>query len=170
MKNNFEASFQLMLKSEGGYSNHPADPGGVTNLGITRNSWERYIGHPVSENDMRSLTREMAKDFYETQYWDKIYCDDMPVGLDYAFFDFAVNSGTSRATKCLQECLKVRPDGIIGPKTIEAIGLANPREVIQDLCDRRLAFLQGLPTWHVFGKGWGIRVQSVKDAALKMAE
>jgi hypothetical protein len=170
MKENFDVCFKLMLVSEGGYVNNPADPGGMTNLGVTKANWENYVGHQVDEKVMKSLTPDLVKPFYKSRYWDKISGDDLPDGLDYACFDYAVNSGPVRSAKCLQECANVKVDGVIGPKTLQAVALFNPRELIQDVCDKRLAFLQGLPTWHVFGKGWGARVAKVKKTALKMAE
>lgn len=169
MKDNFDACFDLMIKHEGGYVNNPADPGGMTNLGVTKRVWEAYIGKIVSEAEMRGLTKDKVKPLYRKNYWDKICGDDLPDGVDYAVFDFAVNSGPSRAAKTLQKAVGVAQDGSIGPKTLAKVSDANPRELVQDICEQRMNFLQALPTWTVFGKGWKRRVEEVEAVAFQMA-
>jgi hypothetical protein len=169
MKENFDECFSLMLVHEGGYVNNPKDPGGMTNLGVTAKNWADYTGKPATESVMRSLTPELVKNFYKLRYWDKVNGDDLPSGVDYAVFDFAVNSGPVRAIKTLQTCVNVNPDGIIGPKTMAAVEAENPRTVVNDVCQARLDFLQSLSTYSVFGKGWKNRVLEVEDKAFKMA-
>jgi lysozyme family protein len=92
MKDNFQSSLAHVLKSEGGFVNHPKDPGGMTNLGCTKNTWEEYVGHPVSEADMRALTPELVYPLYKRKYWDKVAGDDLPSGLDYAVFSSSFSS------------------------------------------------------------------------------
>jgi lysozyme family protein len=169
MKENWENAFAAVLKHEGGYVNHPKDPGGRTNLGVTQRAWEEYVDRDVTEAEMRALTPEIVKPFYKKQYWDKIRGDDLPSGVDYAAYDLAVNSGTGRAAKYLQQIAGVPADGIIGPKSMEAILSCNPEETVDALCDMRLDFLQRLPTWDTFGKGWERRVEEVKAKASAMA-
>jgi lysozyme family protein len=168
MKENWEKAFAAVLQHEGGYVNHPKDPGGRTNLGVTQRAWEEYVDRDVTEAEMRALTPEIVKPFYKKQYWDKIRGDDLPSGVDYAAYDLAVNSGTGRAAKYLQQIAGVPADGIIGPKSMEAILSCNPEETVDALCDMRLDFLQRLPTWDTFGKGWGRRVEEVKTKAAAM--
>lgn len=168
MKDNWEQCFALVLKHEGGFVNHPADPGGMTNLGVTKKVWEAFVGYEVDEDEMRSLTPEIVKPLYKKNYWDAIRGDDLPDGVDYATYDLAVNSGVRRAVKMLQRAAGVPDDGIIGSKTIDAVHDKNPRELAQDICENRLAFLQALPTWDVFGKGWGRRVADVEQIAFNM--
>jgi len=166
---NFEQCLALILKEEGGYVNNPHDPGGRTNHGVTQAVWEVFIGKEVTEEDMQNLTIQDVAPLYHSQYWDKIRGDDLPDGVDYAVFDMAVNSGVSRAAKTLQQVLGVTPvDGQIGPATISACEEANIREVATKVCEARLAFLQGLPTWSNFGKGWGARVSRVETIAFRM--
>ena len=169
MKDNFEQCLALVLKSEGGFVNNVKDPGGMTNLGVTKAVWENWVGHPVTEADMRALGPKDVAPLYKANYWDKIGGDSLPLGVDYATFDMAVNSGVSRAAKTLQQVLGVGADGKIGQATINACEAANAREVATGVCEARLAFLQSLSTYDTFGKGWSNRVASVEKAAFDMA-
>lgn len=168
MKSNSEAALKAILHHEGGYVNHPADPGGMTNLGVTKRVWEEWIGHPVDEQAMRALTPALVAPMYKAKYWDKIKGDDLPAGVDYCVFDAAVNSGPGRAAKWLQSCVGVEPDGGIGPKTLAAVAAFDPKELVDDYAKRRLSFLSDLPTWGTFGKGWSRRVAEVQKTATTM--
>jgi len=170
MKENWENCFAMVLKHEGGFVNHPKDPGGMTNLGVTRANWERYLNRDVTEAEMRALTPETVKPFYKTQYWDKIKGDQLPSGVDYAAYDLAVNSGTGRAAKYLQEIAGVTADGMIGPKSLEAIQSCNATEVADAICDMRLDFLKKLSTFETFGNGWTDRVVKVRAKSVSMAD
>jgi lysozyme family protein len=169
VKENFDKCFELVLEHEGHYVNDPRDPGGRTNLGVTQRAWESYVGNPVNEEFMRALTPYIVKPFYKAMYWDKIKGDQLPNGVDYAVYDFAVNSGVGRATKMLQQIAGVLVDGSLGPKSMGAIRECDPEQVVDALCDMRLDFLKRLPTFETFGKGWSRRVAEVKDKASGMA-
>lgn len=169
MNSNFKAALAHVLLSEGGFVNHPKDPGGMTNLGCTKSVWEEYVGHPVTENDMRNLTSELVAPLYKRKYWDKVAGDDLPSGLDYAVFDAAINSGPGRAAKWLQEVVGVAADGSIGKGTLAAIASKNTQDLIAKYNDKRLQFLEGLPTFATFGKGWSRRVSEVQSAASALA-
>jgi lysozyme family protein len=169
MKENFESCLKSVLLHEGGYVNHPADPGGITNLGVTKRVWEEWVGHEVDEKIMRGLTPEIVGPMYKAKYWDKIKGDDLPSGVDYCVFDAAINSGPGRAAKWLQAVVGVDPDGGIGPKTLQAVANMDANELVKDYNDRRLSFLYDLPTWPTFGKGWSRRVAEVKATGLGMA-
>jgi lysozyme family protein len=168
MIENWETAFQMVLKHEGGFVNHPKDPGGMTNLGVTKKVWEEFVGREVDEREMRALTPDVVKPLYKKNYWDKIKGDYLPSGVDYAAYDLAVNSGTGRAAKYLQQIARVHADGLIGPQSIEAIKACPADEVVDALCDMRLDFLKRLPTWNTFGKGWERRVVEVKQKASTM--
>jgi lysozyme family protein len=168
MKENFPAALQALLKHEGGYVNHPSDPGGMTNLGVTKRVWEEWVGHEVDEKQMRALTPELVAPLYKKKYWDKVCGDELPTGLDLAVFDLAVNSGPGRAAKMLQKVLGVTQDGAIGPQTIAKALNVDSSKLIADYNAERLAFLQALPTWGTFGKGWGRRVAEVTEQATHM--
>jgi len=169
MKENWDKSFNMVLVHEGGYVNDPRDPGGRTNMGVTQRAWESYLNRSVTEAEIRGLTREVIKPFYKAMYWDKLKGDQLPAGVDYAAYDLAVNSGVGRAAKYLQEIAGVVVDGAIGPKSMEAIAACDPQEMVDALCGMRLEFLQRLPTFGTYGKGWSIRVAEVKEKATSMA-
>lgn len=168
MKDNFDAALKAILHHEGGFSDHPQDPGGMTNLGVTKRVWEEWVGHEVDEKTMRGLTPEIVGPMYKAKYWDKIKGDDLPAGVDYCVFDAAVNSGPGRAVKWLQGCVGVDQDGGIGPKTLAAVAAFDPKELVEDYAKRRLSFLMDLKTWPTFGKGWGRRVAEVQTSASSM--
>jgi lysozyme family protein len=170
MESNFDVCLEKMLAHEGGYVDHPQDPGGRTNLGVTQRVWEEWMGRPVSEKEMRALTPTMVKPLYKRKYWDAVRADDLVAGVDYCVFDVAVNSGPGRAIKFLQSCVGTTPDGGFGPATLAAVKKAeeDPNRLIELYCAKRLEFLQSLRTFQTFGRGWSRRVQEVKDAALKM--
>ena len=168
MKENFDTSFALMIVHEGGYSNHPSDPGGMTNLGVTKKVWEDWIGNDTNEAEMRALTVEIVAPLYKAKYWDKVKCDDLPMGLDYAVFDYAVNSGVGRSSKTLQRSCGVTVDGMIGRKTLSAVAEQSAGDLINSVCDSRQAFLEGLSTFNVFGNGWTRRVLEVRAKAFDM--
>lgn len=168
MKENFDAALKAILHHEGGFVNHPKDPGGMTNLGVTKRVWEEWVGHEVDEKAMRALTPEVVAPMYKAKYWDKIKGDDLPTGVDYAVFDAAINSGAGRAAKWLQQTVGAVPDGAIGAGTLGKVAAMKSSDIVEKYQATRLAFLQSLPTWDIFGKGWGRRVAEVKDAAVKM--
>ena len=168
MRDNWETAFEKVLAHEGGYVNDPRDPGGRTNLGVTQRAGEAYVDDCVSEDFMRKLTPNIVKPFYKAMYWDKIKGDQLPSGVDYAAYDLAVNSGVGRAAKYLQELVGVTADGSIGPASLAAIAKYDSRELLMLLCEKRLEFLQRLPTYQTFGKGWSRRVAEVKLAASEM--
>ena len=165
MLSNFPASLALVLKAEGGFVNHPRDPGGMTNLGVTRNVWKDWVNRDVDEAEMRALTPELVTPLYKARYWDAVKADDLPRGVDYAVFDSAVNMGPGRAAKLLQATLGVTADGSIGRATIAAATAADPVELLEAFSQGKEVFYQSLPTFATFGKGWLNRVTHVQDAA-----
>lgn len=168
MKHSFARALKEVLKSEGGYVNHPKDPGGATNKGITQATYDAYRSRKQS---VRLITDAEVASIYKSRYWDAVQADDLPAGLDYAVFDFAVNSGPVRAIRFLQDALGVSVDGQIGPLTVKAaLRHPQPLTVISKLCDKRLYWLKLLKTWPTFGKGWESRVNSVRSLSLKMAQ
>jgi lysozyme family protein len=169
MKENLLLAMTALLKHEGGFVNHPADPGGMTNLGVTQKVWEEWVGHSVSEQEMRALTPAIVAPMYKQKYWDKIHGDDLPSGVDLAVFDCCVNSGPGRAAKMLQKVLGVTQDGAIGAQTLLKTTTVDSSKLVADYNAERLAFLQALPTWDTFGKGWGRRVAEVTDQATRLS-
>lgn len=168
MEKNFEKSLAAVLKHEGGYVDHPRDPGGATNKGITIGTFRRYVKPKATKRDLKNITKAQVESVYRQHYWDKVRASELPSGVDYAVFDFAVNSGPSRAVKFLQKVVGVSEDGRIGPATLEAVSDRDHAKTIETLCDNRLAFLKRLGTWGTFGKGWSRRVEGVRKMALGM--
>ncbi|TGS47544.1 MULTISPECIES: glycosyl hydrolase 108 family protein [unclassified Mesorhizobium] len=168
MDRNFSRSLALVLKSEGLWSDNPADPGGATMKGVTLANFRRYVQPNATKDDLRRITDAQLATVYRKFYWDAVAGDQLPDGVDYATFDFAVNSGPGRAAKYLQAVAGVPEDGQIGPTTIAAISAKPAGGVIDTLCDNRLVFLKRLPTWGTFGKGWQSRVESVRRASLSL--
>lgn len=170
MLSNWQKSFVLMLESEGGFVNHPNDPGGMTNLGVTQSVWNKFIGRQSTEQEMRALTPEIVEPLYKSQYWDKCRCDDLPSGVDYLVFDFAVNAGPGRSAMILQTSVGTNPDGGIGPLTLDAVNKCHPSELINDYSREKENFYRSLTTFGTFGKGWMSRITKVKVNALLMVQ
>ena len=168
MKENFNEALKAILKHEGGYVNHPKDPGGRTNLGVTQKVWEEWVGHPVGEKEMRALTPDTVAPMYKKKYWDAVKADELPTGLDYLMFDFAINAGPGRAAKTMQKAIGTTPDGAIGPKTMAALKAADPTDLIAKFSMEKELFYKALPTFATFGKGWLRRVDEAKSHAVTM--
>lgn len=169
MRDNFERCLAEVLKHEGGWSDHPADPGGATMKGVTIGTFAQFKGRKVTKAELRAISDADLRAIYRRKYWDVVKGDDLPAGLDLVAFDAAVNSGPGRGARWLQEALGVTADGRIGPATIEAARAANAGAIAIGACQIRLRFLTSLKTWPTFGKGWTRRVEAVQRAALDMA-
>lgn len=156
---NFDAAVDHVLKSEGGYSDHAADPGGRTRYGITE-AVAREVGY---KGDMRELPLDLAKRIYKDRYWDAIKAEQLPPAVRYVVFDAAVNSGPGQAVKWLQRALGVVDDGVIGPKTLAAANAANPDALKMRMLGQRLRFMAGLANWPAFSRGWAIRIASLME-------
>jgi lysozyme family protein len=172
MKENFDASFARIIKSEGGYVNDPADRGGETNLGVTIGAWGAYLGRAIQPGEMKALTVDTVKPFYKSMYWDKVKGDDLPVGVDYCIFDFAVNAGVGRAAKFLQRAVGAVDDAVIGPGTLALVAKTTPGKLLENFAKQKEAFYNTLaeknPTQQKFLKGWLARVDHVQTAATSM--
>ena len=164
----FKKCLELVLKSEGGYVDHPYDTGGRTNLGVTQKVWEEWVGHPVTEKEMRALTPEKVAPMYEMKYWRTSYCEKLPQGLNLLVFSMAVNSGSGRAVKLLQRCLGLVEDGIIGARTMAKIQECRVADLIDRYSATRKEFYEGLKLFPVFGKGWLNRVEKERLEALEL--
>jgi lysozyme family protein len=170
---NFTKLLQPLLGVEAGIADRPlkADPGGLTNKGVTHATYDAYRANKgLPPRSVRDITGAECSEIYLAQFWTPIRGDDLPAGLDWAVFDFAVNSGASRAVKDLQHVLGVVVDGQIGVGTLSALAHADLAAVINHYCDRRLAFMKGLKNWSANKNGWTARVKAVRAAALDMAD
>ena len=137
--------------------------------GVTLANFRRYVKPSATKDDLRKITDEQVATIYKRYYWDAVRGSDLPGGIDYAVFDFAVNSGPDRAIKYLQAVVGAKQDGRIGPDTLAKSRNMMRATIINSLCDKRMAFLKRLKTWPTFGKGWTSRVSGVRSEALKMA-
>ncbi len=165
----YEGALTRLLVHEGGYTNHPSDPGGPTNFGITIHDYRKYVKPAATAADVKAMTLDEAKRIYRAKYWDAQRCDDLPGGVDYAVFDYGVNSGIGRSGKVLRRCLALPDDSsVVNDRVVAAAASADAKTLVAAICDERLRFLQRLKTWDVFGKGWGRRVAEVKAASLAM--
>ena len=168
MQGNFKECLNLVLKSEGGWVHHESDPGGETNLGVTKRVWEEYVGHPVES--LKKLTKEDVAPLYEQKYWRPCYGEVLPRGLDLLSFSMGVNAGPGRSVKLLQSAIGCVPDGIIGPKTRELILASNSATLIAQFSEARRDYYRSLKTFPIFGKGWLSRVATEETEALSMAK
>jgi len=176
MISNWDKSFDMVIAHEGGFTNDERDPGnklldgrkGSTMLGCTQANWEKYIGHEVTQDDMKALKKEDVKPLYKRDYWDAVRGDDLPAGVDYAVFDFAINAGPAAARKMIQKALGVTADGSIGPATMKAIQEAEGKDLLDKFSHSKEAFYKSLPTFQTYGKGWLKRVADVQTSASTM--
>ena len=167
MKENYAKCLAQVLKYEGGYVDHPKDPGGPTNKGVTQavyDSWRK--SQNLTTQTVRNIADSEVAAIYKNLYWDRINGDNLPSGVDFAVFDYAVNSGVSRAAKSLQSVVGVTQDGQIGPATIQA----TKAYVAMSVTNNRLAFMKSLSIWPTFGKGWSARITDVKNQILALTK
>jgi lysozyme family protein len=151
MQDNFNRSLDVTLVFEGGYVNHPADPGGHTNKGITLATMRRYVpGATVAQ--LKAIPIDLVRRIYKDGYWDKVNGDRLATGVDLATFDYGVNSGPGAANKQLMK--------VIG---------GTPVQTIQKLCARRLSIYRTFRHWKSFGKGWTRRITAVEAKAVAWA-
>ena len=166
---NWIKCLETILHHEGGYVNHPKDPGGETNLGVTKRVYEDFGG----TKDMKDLTREDVEPIYKKNYWDRVKGDHLPAGLDLCVFDFGVNAGTGRAAKFLQKMIGTTPDGGIGPMTLKSLESYVATNGIENTIKRyqagRQAYYESLSTFATFGRGWTRRNQETTKLALTIA-
>lgn len=170
MEASYDDALARLFAHEGGYGHHPSDPGGPTKYGITLADYAAFKRRKVTAGDVKAMPLGDAKAIYRDKYWSALRCSELPAGLDYAVFDYGVNSGIGRAARVLRRLLSL-PDGkaIVTDEVIAAATARDSAALVNALCDERLRFLKSLRTWPVFGKGWGRRVAEVRAGALAMA-
>lgn len=166
-KENLPACLAVTLEHEGGWSDHPKDPGGATMKGITLTTYRRFKPN-ATKTDLRNITDDEVRSIYRVDYWNKVRGEDLPAGIDLVTFDYGVNSGPSRAVKDLQRQVGAKVDGVAGSETVSKANAAEGKAVIQGVSARRMSFLQGLTTWATFKRGWSKRVADVEAKAVAM--
>lgn len=170
MTDRFLRCLAITLTHEGGYVDHPRDPGSATNLGVTIGTLSAELGRPATKSEVRALTVEKVRPIYRRRYWLAAHCDACPPGLDLVNFDGSVNSGVKRGIRWLQKGVGARSDGVWGPETQKKVRQAygNPNAV-KSACAARMGFLRALRTWGTFGRGWSRRVADIEARAVIMA-
>ena len=151
---NFEKAFQKLLGHEGGFVDHPKDPGGATRWGIT----QRIARKHGYTGNMRDFPVEEAKRIARAEYWDQVRADEVPDAVRFDLFDGAYHSSPPQAVKWLQRAAGADDDGVIGPKTLAAARAMDQHRLAKRYNGLRLLFLTNLGTWSTFGKGWARRV------------
>lgn len=149
---NFDQSFERLIGHEGGYVADSRDPGGETKYGISKRS---YPGE-----DIKNLTLGRAKQIYLRDFWGPAGCDAVPAGIRFDLFDMAVNSGVKSAVRTLQYTVGETPDGVLGPRTLQAVQSVEAMRLAVRFNAQRLVFMASLPTWPAFGRGWANRIAS----------
>jgi len=169
MEANFFKSLEIVLKHEGGFVDHPEDPGGATNKGITHKTYSDFLGRPLEDvSELKNIPDEHVQQIYKEGYWNRVKADQLSSGVDFCIFDWAVNSGPGRAAKALQKAVMVTQDGAIGPMTLAAVEEELPEEIIEKITKEREEFYRSLKTFDTFGKGWLRRNEETRDFALEM--
>ena len=168
MNHNFDTCLSMLLKHEGGYVNHPEDPGGMTNLGVTKRTYDEFHGTDIDEEGMRNLKKSDVEPIYRSNYWNRCRCQDLPSGVDWAVFDFAVNAGTGRAAKALQQAVEAEQDGSIGPLTLMKVKDHEVVNIINRIAIYREQFYRSLSNFDTFGKGWIRRNDETRRQAIHM--
>lgn len=170
MLDNFVKALKLVLVDEGGLDDDPHDHGGRTAYGIIQREYSAYRRRKgLQPQDVWKISPAEVSEIYHTQYWDP-WCDKLPAGLDYAYFDDAVNTGPIQATRNLQRAMgSVRVDGYMGQVTLDAANAADPAQLVRDYCAMRRKFYRGLAQFPRYGRGWLNRVAHVEKAAMQMA-
>lgn len=168
MKDSFHRALQQTLHHEGGWSDHPRDPGGATMKGVTLRTYSGFLGRDATKDELKNIPDEHLERLYRDGYWNAVRGDDLPSGIDMMVFDFAVNAGRKRAIITLQRAVDMpiaQQDGAIGPGTLAAVRDKCNRLGTGSVADNygvlRELFYRGLPTFDVFGKGWLRRNETV---------
>jgi len=166
----YDEALRRVLAHEGGYTNHPSDPGSATNFGITIYDYRKYVKPNATAADVRAMKLDEAKAIYRKRYWDAQLCNELPAGVDYSAFDYGINSGIGRSGKVLRRVIGLPADThLVTDEVLRAVSKRDPKAIVVAINEERLAFLRRLKTWPVFGRGWGTRVASVRAASLRMA-
>ena len=158
MNDKFQKAMAFVREAEGGYYNHPNDPGGETMYGITKRDYP--------DLDIKNLSREKADEIFYNDYWSMSVADQLPEPAYISYFDSVVNTGRKQANKFLQRALGVVADGVVGPVTLKAVGNAHATDLANNIIDQRQSFYDKLaeskPKLKVFLKGWTNRNNNLR--------
>lgn len=166
----FDEAFRRLIGHEGGYSTDKRDAGnwtgGKVGVGTLKGTKFGLAANTYPSLDIKNITLAQAKEIYKKDWWDKLGGHGLHSAITFQLWDFAINAGKKRAIIELQQVAGVTADGIIGPKTIEAVNALDLNDVLLSLTAERLKFYTSLGTWSTYGKGWTNRVaDNLKYAA-----
>jgi lysozyme family protein len=150
----FDEAFDALLKHEGGFSDHAADPGGKTSFGVT----EAVARREGYRGDMRDYPLDEAKRVYQKLYWNALRLDDLRSEFRFDLFDAGVNSGVAQTVRWMQRIVGVTVDGLLGPRTLSAVNNSDAAKFLAKFNGQRLLFMTSLSTWPSFGRGWARRI------------
>jgi len=167
-RGNLKTCLPIVLSHEGGWADHPKDPGGATMKGVTIGTFAAFKDRKVTKDELKNISDADLSAIYKKGYWDKVYGESLQHGVDLATFDLAVNSGPGRAARTLQKVVKVKQDGKIGPVTVTAQAKLRGDDLVKLICSSRMSFLRGLRHWSTFGKGWSRRVADIEARGVAM--
>jgi lysozyme family protein len=184
MKHNFDQCMEWLLEHEGGFVNHPDDPGGMTNYGVTAKTYQRWLSETrdladevddpwpkdITEAFIKGIPMDHVYQIYKQEYWNRVNADSLPSGIDWCVFDWAVNSGSGRSSRALQKAVEVTADGAIGPMTIRAVKSYDQEDLIEHFYQRRQQFYEGLKTFDTFGRGWSRRNKETRNQAIELLD
>jgi lysozyme family protein len=172
MADAFDTCLAFTLRAEGGYVDDPADPGGVTNMGITLATFRQWSDDAeLGPAQVQDMTERTARAIYRSLYWNPLRADALPAGVDLSVFDMGVNAGIWGSARLLQRAIGFtgdEVDGCIGPETLGAAATCDPRSLVNDLADRQAAYYRSLAEFPTFGAGWLNRTDARRRAALAM--
>jgi lysozyme family protein len=158
----FDEAFEKLIGHEGGYQTDHNDRGNWTSgeIGKGEKKGTKYgiSAAAYPSLDIANMTMEQARHIYKRDYWGPAGCDAVPPGLRFDLFDFAVNSGIRTAIKTLQKAVGTVDDGILGPKTLQAIGSMPETRLRARFNGARLEFMTTLWNWPTYGRGWARRI------------
>lgn len=164
-----------IFEFEGGFVDHPDDPGGATNMGITivtlRNlDMDLDNDGDIDTDDVLKVNRQVAEDIYRKQYWDVVEADKWHVSIGMVLMDGAVNSGPRASVRWAQKAMGITADGILGPQTRNALSRANPVAFVNAAVEERLKSVRQFRNYDVFGRGWENRIRKLRGYALELAK
>lgn len=165
----FETTFNRTIGHEGKFQANPKDrgnwTGGKEGVGELKGTKWGLAAMTYPDLDIANITLEQAKEIYFNDWWLKLKMDCWPNVLKYQMFDAAFNHGTGRANQFLQFAARVKDDGVIGPKTITAVNMTDPNDLVLRFLAKRLRYFTEVKTWAEFSRGWSLRVAQCLEYA-----
>ena len=165
----FETTFSRTIGHEGKFQANPKDrgnwTGGKEGVGELKGTKWGLAAMTYPHLDIANITLEQAKEIYFNVWWLKIKMDCWPNVMKYQMFDAAFNHGTGRANQFLQFAARVKDDGVIGPKTITAVNMTDPNDLVLRFLAKRLRYFTEVKTWAEFSRGWSLRVAQCLEYA-----